>query len=80
MSVDIVRSWKDADYRLSLGSEAPAHPSGDGLTAITDEELTEVNGAGSGVLGTLGCCSCLPWYSGWTVCGLACNPGKPCKN
>lgn len=40
--MDIIRAWKDADYRNSL-SEAeraalPAHPAGD-LVALTDADL-----------------------------------------
>jgi mersacidin/lichenicidin family type 2 lantibiotic len=77
--MDTVRSWKDVEYRRSLGLAAPEHPAGEGLTALTDSQLAEASGgAGTGVFGTMGCCWCLPWYSGWTVCGLACNPGKPC--
>ncbi len=77
--MDTVRSWKDVEYRRSLGTAAPEHPAGEGLTVLTDAELAEAAGAhGTGVLGTLGCCWCLPWYSGWTVCGLLCNPGTPC--
>lgn len=77
--MDTVRSWKDPEYRSSLAGEVPAHPSGaPGITPITESELGDISGAGTGVLGTLGCCSCLPWYSGWTVCGLVCSPGEPC--
>jgi mersacidin/lichenicidin family type 2 lantibiotic len=43
---DIVRSWKDEDYRLSLGdaeqSLMPDHPAG--LIELTDEELNGVDG------------------------------------
>jgi mersacidin/lichenicidin family type 2 lantibiotic len=71
--MDVIRSWKDPDYRRSLGELAPEHPAGEGLTALTDEQLLEVSGVGSLVMATLGCCTCLPWYSGvWTVCGVAC--------
>lgn len=46
MIMDIIRAWKDVDYRNSL-SEAeraalPAHPAGD--LALTDEELGTVFG------------------------------------
>ncbi len=37
---DIVRSWKDEDYRYSL--KAPGDPAGP--VAIGDEELSEVSG------------------------------------
>jgi mersacidin/lichenicidin family type 2 lantibiotic len=78
--MDLVRSWKDPEYRFTLTATAPAHPSGEALSALSDDELVEVSGAGTGVFGTMGCCGCLPWYSGWTVCGLVCNPGHPCSN
>jgi len=80
--MDTIRSWKDPEYRHSLGQAAPAHPAGEaGLAPISEAELFDAVGADhtpTGVFGTLGCCWCLPWYSGWTVCGLICNPGKPC--
>lgn len=79
--MDTIRSWKDPEYRRSLGEEAPFHPAGDvGLTPITDDELSGVVGAQEGTnhIGTMGCCWCLPWYSGFTVCGLVCNPSDPC--
>jgi mersacidin/lichenicidin family type 2 lantibiotic len=72
--MNTVRSWKDVEYRRSLGDTAPQHPAGDGLSPVTDAELAEISGAGTGVLGTAGCCWCLPWYSSWTVCGLICAP------
>ncbi len=43
---EIVRSWKDEDYRLSLNSEElalmPGNPAG--LIELTDEELVGVDG------------------------------------
>ena len=40
-TLDIIRAWKDAEYRLSLSAEQqallPAHPAG--LIALTDAEL-----------------------------------------
>lgn len=56
------------------------HPSGIiDLTELSDIELDETSGAaGTGLVGTMGCCWCVPWYSGWTVCGFVCShPG--CK-
>ncbi len=44
---EIVRSWKDEDYRLSLNSEElalmPGNPAG--LIELTDQELVGVEGA-----------------------------------
>lgn len=47
------------------------------LAELDDLEIAEVAGAqGTGHYGTWGCCWCLPWYSGFTKCGLACDAGK----
>ena len=44
------------------------------LEEIPDEALYEVAGAqGTGLYGTMACCWCVPWYSGWTKCCLACD-------
>jgi len=46
-SEEIVRSWKDEDYRVSLGdagqAHLPDHPAG--LIELTDAELNGVDGA-----------------------------------
>lgn len=46
MSIDVVRAWKDVDYRNSLTetekSQIPDHPSG--LIDLTDEEMTIMSG------------------------------------
>lgn len=77
--MDVVRSWKEPEYRRSLGEGAPEHPAGTGLTEVSELTLSQVAGAqGTGHIGTLGCCWCLPWYSGFTRCGLVCNPKSPC--
>jgi mersacidin/lichenicidin family type 2 lantibiotic len=45
-TLDIIRAWKDEDYRLSLSDEQrallPAHPAG--LLELTDAELDAVAG------------------------------------
>ena len=49
MSVNIIKAWKDADYRNSLSSAelalVPTNPSG--LIELNDEDLMGVTGAGS---------------------------------
>lgn len=55
--VDVVRAWKDAEYRASL-SEAeramvPANPAG--MVELTDEELEGVAG-GADSYGATACC------------------------
>ena len=41
-TLDIIRAWKDEEYRLSLGEAAPAHPAG--LVELTDADLEQVAG------------------------------------
>ena len=45
---DIIRSWKDAEYRISLSeterAKLPEHPAG--LIDLTDVELATVAGGG----------------------------------
>jgi mersacidin/lichenicidin family type 2 lantibiotic len=57
-SLDIVRAWKDAEYRQSLSAAEqvllPEHPAG-GIE-LTDEELNGVDGAGTAANFTWGCC------------------------
>jgi mersacidin/lichenicidin family type 2 lantibiotic len=47
--LDIIRAWKDEEYRLSLSEEQhavlPEHPAG--LIELADEDLDDVSGAGS---------------------------------
>lgn len=76
--MDTVRSWKEPGVRLEAG--AAPHPAGSSdIAELTDMDLATLDGAsgpGTGLVGTFGCCWCVPWYSGWTVCGLVCShPG-----
>jgi mersacidin/lichenicidin family type 2 lantibiotic len=47
--VDVVRAWKDEEYRASLTeaerAQLPAHPAG--LIELDDEEMKAVLGAGT---------------------------------
>lgn len=56
--MDIVRSWKDLDYREGLTEEelagAPAHPAG--VAALSGTDLDRVVGAGTQPMLTFGCC------------------------
>ncbi|HEY7124231.1 MAG TPA: mersacidin/lichenicidin family type 2 lantibiotic [Ktedonobacterales bacterium] len=49
-NVDIVRAWKDAEYRQGLSAEEqtllPEHPAG--AIELPDEDLAQVAGAVSG--------------------------------
>ena len=46
MSIDVVRAWKDAEYRESLSSEelalVPAHPAGE--VELAEEDLLGITG------------------------------------
>ncbi len=69
----LVEQWRDP---LAHRTSRTAHPSGEvDLTQLSDLELEAVgNGAvGTAVSGTFGCCWCVPWYSGFTKCGLLCS-------
>lgn len=47
------------------------------LVELPEEELADISGArGTALYGTLACCWCVPWYSGYTKCGFGCqHPG-----
>ncbi|HEY7124228.1 MAG TPA: mersacidin/lichenicidin family type 2 lantibiotic [Ktedonobacterales bacterium] len=57
-SFDIVRAWKDAEYRQSLSAEEqallPEHPAG--AIELTDEDLDRLAGAQTEWVATAGCC------------------------
>jgi len=58
-NLDVIRAWKDPEYRDSLTAAEqaalPEHPAG--LIELVDEELSSVNGAASYELATYGCCT-----------------------
>ena len=55
---DIVRAWKDAEYRQSLSAAEqallPEHPAG--AIELTEEELDQIAGAKTELVLTAGCC------------------------
>ncbi|MFC0600660.1 mersacidin/lichenicidin family type 2 lantibiotic [Streptomyces palmae] len=54
--MDIVRAWKDPEYRSTLPA-SPQHPSGvPGLVRLEAPELAGVAGAGTQSLLSFGCC------------------------
>ncbi len=63
--MDIIRAWKDKEYRNSLSQEEqaqlPANPSGE--IELNPSELAQVNGAGTYAMLTAGCCSPTWYYS-----------------
>ncbi|GHO92773.1 hypothetical protein KSF_028210 [Reticulibacter mediterranei] len=54
MKIDIIRAWKDEEYRNSLSSEElamlPANPAG--ALELSDADLESVHGAGGGFVNT----------------------------
>ena len=57
---EIIRMWKDEDFRASMSESAkaklPAHPAG--LINLSDADLDDV--AGGGGTGNWACSQCLP--------------------
>jgi mersacidin/lichenicidin family type 2 lantibiotic len=69
---DIIRAWKDEEYRNSLSdaerAQLPEHPAG--LIELPDEELDAVAGGCSFWAGTCGavCKALTPKYTGCKSC------------
>ena len=69
---DIIRAWKDEEFRASLTDEErsslPEHPSG--VIELLDSELTAASGAfDTEGLVTFGCC-----HTGWGCTLWGCRP------
>jgi mersacidin/lichenicidin family type 2 lantibiotic len=66
-TIDVIRAWKDADYRASLSdadlAALPAHPAG--LVELPDEAMAQVAGGRSYFTGTCGrvCAILTPQYN-----------------
>lgn len=72
-TVNLIRAWKDADYRASLSAaelaELPENPAG--LVELPEDAMAEVGGAGcSYFTGTCGrvCQVLTPQYNCWGSC------------
>lgn len=63
--MEIIRLWKDLDYREDLTDEelatAPVHPAG--LAALNGTDLERIAGAGTEPLYTVGCCGPLQTFT-----------------
>ncbi|MBI5928042.1 MAG: mersacidin/lichenicidin family type 2 lantibiotic [Chloroflexi bacterium] len=77
-NVDVVRAWKDAEYRNSLTAEQraslPENPAG--LVELDDAMLDASVGGGTELVASLGCCGGLTNYNtcfGLTQCGFLCT-------
>ncbi len=66
--VDVIRAWKDPDYRRGLSeaqlAELPANPAGD--MALTNEQLKEFSG-GKPIVTTAITCT-RSTFLGWKAC------------
>ena len=65
--IDIIRAWKDEEYRNSLNDEQqallPANPAGQ--IELEQDELEMVDGASTWMMITAGCCD-----TGWWQCSV----------
>ena len=78
--VDIVRAWKDEDYRLGLTEEelsnVPDSPAG--TIELTDTDLEHVAGGKSEYLLTYGCCPNGGLTTRTCFCTVTCQCTEPC--
>ena len=62
--IDVIRAWKDEQYRLGLTEEQrrqlPAHPAG--LIELSDDELEPAAGGETSDLLSFGCCTPIKSY------------------
>lgn len=67
--LDVIRAWKDPEYRSTLGpeelSKVPAHPAG--LIELGDEELARAAGLSAPALTTAQTCTEYT-FRGWRRC------------
>ena len=75
--LDIIRSWKDAEYKLGLedSSILPENPAG--RLELSDADLNGVVGARTEHLATIGCCDGLTMDRGYCTllfCTFTCYP------
>lgn len=70
--MDLIRYWKDPEYRGAARGKgtAPEHPAGS--VELNEQAMSEVIGARTEPMGSLGCC---PGYTAEHVCN---TEGGPC--
>ena len=73
---DIVRAWKDEDYRLGLSAEEQAAlpDSPVGTVELSDLDLEDVAGGKTEIFWSLGCCGGLTQATCWGNCTADCGP------
>lgn len=82
MNLDIVRAWKDADYRANLSVESlaqlPENPAGLAEFDLTEDELQGIAGATSFLcataVGTVVVPISVQWCNSWSS-GGSCQQG-----
>jgi mersacidin/lichenicidin family type 2 lantibiotic len=69
--LDIIRAWKDGEYRRGLSASQraslPTHPAGD--IELSEAEMGQVSGGNTESLWTGGCCSYNPLCGPTASCG-----------
>jgi mersacidin/lichenicidin family type 2 lantibiotic len=77
-NIDIVRAWKDEEYRNSLTSDQlamlPENPAG--MVELDEEALELSRGGDTELVWSIGCCGGVTHYNtcwGYTVCGAICS-------
>jgi hypothetical protein len=69
--MDITHALKDLYYRRALEVGELEHPAGDvALSPLSDADLTDAVGAGTGQIGTVGCCNQPTTAWQWTTPSL----------
>ena len=65
MKIDLVRAWKDPEYRKSLTAEqlASLPPNPAGVGELSDEELESVAGGSAESIGTFAKSSAVPSFA-----------------
>ncbi len=68
--VDVIRAWKDPEYRATLSAEElsrlPLHPAG--LVELTDEQLSRASGLAAPAFTTAPECTMSTWNKGPRRC------------
>lgn len=61
--MNIIRAWKDPEYRMRHSGDMESHPSG--LVELPETELANVGGGATELAVTFGCCGGFFGDTGW---------------
>jgi mersacidin/lichenicidin family type 2 lantibiotic len=77
-TVDVIRAWKDREYRQGLSQAQqdalPSHPAG--FIELPESELSHVAGGATQQLATIGCCH--GFTTDWAACAASLAAGTTC--